>query len=109
MYFASEYLLCNLNEGKDRLDLRATVVEFNTYLDGIESGPYFYGVYAPEFEDSPSDILWGNWHSDFETKEAGNATYAEYGTEMQAKFDAVVTCDAPDIYDSYMLLSNTDA
>ena len=46
-------------------------------------------------------------HSDFETKEAGNATYAEYGTEMQAKFDAVVTCDAPDIYDSWMLVNNS--
>ena len=106
-YFASEFMECNFNEGKGPSDLRATVVEFNTFLDGIESGPYFYGVYAPEFEDSPSDILWGNWHSDFETKEAGNATYAEYGTEMQAKFDAVVTCDAPDIYDSWMLVNNS--
>jgi hypothetical protein len=72
-YFASEFMECNFNEGKGPSDLRATVVEFNTFLDGIDGGPYFYGVYYPEFEDSPSDILWGNWHSNFETKEAGNA------------------------------------
>jgi hypothetical protein len=107
-YFASEYLLCNLNEGKDRLDLRATVVEFNTYLDGIESGPYFFGVYFPEF-DADADFLWGNWHSNFEVKAAGNKNWQENGKAMQAKFDEVATCNSPDIYDSYMLLSNTDA
>ena len=107
-YFASEFLACNFNEGKGSSDLRATVVEFNNYLDGIESGPYFYGVYYPEFEDSQTDVLWGNWHSDFETKKAGNEHWLENGKEMQAKFDAVVTCNSPDIYDSYMLLNNTE-
>ena len=77
-YFASEFLACTFNDNKGPSDMRAAVVEFNSYLDGIESGPYFYGVYYPEFEDSQADVLWGNWHSDFETKEAGNATYAEY-------------------------------
>ena len=27
---------------------------------------------------------------------------------MQAKFDEVVTCNSPDIYDSWMLLNNTE-
>jgi hypothetical protein len=98
---------CNFNEGKGPSDLRATVVEFNTFLDGIDGGPYFYGVYYPEFEDSPSDILWGNWHSDFETKEAGNAIYAEFGTEVQVKFNEVVACKSPDTYDSWMLVNNS--
>ena len=88
--------------------MRAAVVEFNKYLDGIESGPYFYGVYYPEFEDSQADVLWGNWHSDFETKEAGNQHWLENGKEMQAKFDEVVTCNSPDLYDSFMLLNNTE-
>ena len=107
-YFASEFLACTFNEGKGGSDMRAAVVEFNKYLDGIESGPYFYGVYYPEFEDSQADVLWGNWHSDFETKEAGNQHWLENGKEMQAKFDEVVTCNSPDLYDSYMLLNNTE-
>ena len=107
-YFASEFLECKFNEGKKGSDMRKAVVEFNTYLDGIESGPYFYGVYYPEFENSDADILWGNWHSDFETKAAGNADWLENGKEMQAKFDEVVTCGSPDLYDSYMLLNNTE-
>ncbi|MDB2535321.1 hypothetical protein N9X70_04665 [Gammaproteobacteria bacterium] len=107
-YFASEFLACTFNDNKGPSDMRAAVVEFNSYLDGIESGPYFYGVYYPEFEDSQADVLWGNWHSDFETKELGNADWLENGKEMQAKFDEVVTCNSPDIYDSWMLLNNTE-
>jgi hypothetical protein len=42
-------------------------------------------------------------------KAAGNKHWQENGKEMQAKFDEVATCNSPDIYDSYMLLSNTDA
>ena len=69
---------------------------------------HFFGVYFPEF-DADADFLWGNWHSNFDVKAAGNKHWQENGKEMQAKFDEVATCNSPDIYDSYMLLSNTDA
>ena len=45
---------------------------------------------------------------EIEAKEAGNAHWLENGKEMQAKFDEVVTCNSPDIYDSWMLLNNTE-
>jgi|TARA_B100000768_G_scaffold45629_1_gene44468 hypothetical protein len=107
-YFVSEFLACNFNEGKSRSDMRAAVVEYNTYLDGIENGPYFYGVYYPEFAESGYDLLWGNWSSDWETKAAGDSSWLENGQDMQAKFNEVVTCRSPDLYDSWMLLSNTE-
>ena len=108
-YFASEFMECSFNEGKKPADLRANVVEYNNYLDNLDNqDPYFFGVYYPTFEYEDADVLWGNWHKNFETMAAGQADWEENGQEMLAKFNETVTCNTSDYYDSYMLLNNTE-
>ena len=105
-YFASEFLACNFKEGKSGPDLRASVVQFNEYLDNNESsGPYFFGVYFPLFEEASNDFLWGNWHASFDGMKAGNENFAENGKAMQAKFNEISTCLSPDYYDSWELIN----
>ena len=105
-YFASEFLACNYKEGKSGPDLRASVIEFNEYLDNNESsGPYFFGVYLPRFDEATSDFLWGNWHASFDGMKAGKENFAENGKAMQAKFDEISTCLSPDYYDSWELIN----
>jgi hypothetical protein len=104
-YYASAYLACSFNEGYGRQDLRATVVEYNTYLDSANDvGGYYFGVYFPEF-DADDDFLWLNAHSNFDGMAAGNADWEINGKEMQAKFDEISTCRTPDLYNSWMLRS----
>jgi hypothetical protein len=81
------------------------VVEYNNYLDnGNDVGPYYFGVYYPEF-DADDDFLWLNAHASFEGMAAGNADWEVNGKDMQARFNEISTCRSPDIYNSWMLRS----
>ncbi len=62
---------------------------------------YFYGIYEALDDDANFDFLWLNFHQTFEGLEAGNSNFAENGADMQASFDEVASCRAPDLYDSY--------
>ena len=104
-YYASAYLQCNFNEGYDRMDLRAAVVEFNAYLDASgEDSPYYFGVYYPKYDDQ-ADFLWLNAYSNFESMATSNADWEVNGKAMQDKFNTISTCLTPDIYNSWQLLT----
>ena len=104
-YYASAYLECNFNDGYGPSDLRASVVEYNSYLDNSNDvGPYYFGVYYPKYEDG-ADFLWMNAHSTFDGMQAGNSDWEKNGKDMQAKFDKISNCASPDLYNSWQLLT----
>ncbi len=101
-YFATETYPCNLNDGKSSEDLMAVAQEYDNWVaDNGTAEAYFYGIYEALDDDAMFDFLWLNFHQSFDGLEAGNANFAEKGGEMQASFDEVASCRAPDLYDSY--------
>ena len=100
--FATETYPCNLNDGKSSEDLMAVAQKYDNWV--AENGTaeaYFYGIYEALDDDAMFDFLWLNFHQSFDGLEAGNANFAEKGGDMQASFDEVASCRAPDLYDSY--------
>ena len=100
--YTGEILQCNLNDGKTNADLKAVAKKYDNWV--AENGTaeaYFYGIYEALDDDANFDFLWLNFHQTFEGLEAGNSNFAENGADMQASFDEVASCRAPDLYDSY--------
>jgi hypothetical protein len=62
---------------------------------------YFYGIYEALDDDAMFDFLWLNFHQTFEGLDAANSNFVQIGADMQASFDEVASCRAPDLYDSY--------
>ena len=101
-YFATETNPCNLNDGKTTEDLMAVAEKYNNWVaENTSAEAYFYGIYEALDDDAMFDFLWANFHQSFEGWEAGNTNFAEKGADMQASFNEVASCRAPDLYDSY--------
>ena len=95
-------LFMDLVNGKTTEDLMAVAEKYNNWVaENTSAEAYFYGIYEALDDDAMFDFLWANFHQSFEGWEAGNTNFAEKGADMQASFNEVASCRAPDLYDSY--------
>lgn len=103
--FASAFTACSFNEGKGFDDLDASIVAYNSWLDGLDPETvnfYAFGIYSArsETETNGVDYFWGNFHETFETMKAGNEEFEATGAAVRAAFEATATCRDADVYNS---------
>ena len=93
---AMEFFACNFNDGKDMSDLMKVTEEWREFAEENFSETYQAGVMTPYLangSDHPMDFIWVGFSMD----QAALGTVADEwlakGQKLQAKFDAVSTCD----------------
>lgn len=110
-YFASGFIPCILNDGKNRDDFTQALIAYNAWLDSIDAsdvvGTYAYGVYFPEDLEDQVDFWWGNFDESFDTKKLANKLWAEKGSKTKSLLDEVFTCEKPELFHSQVFYDPT--
>lgn len=91
-------MFCNFNDGQGFDQLKKTIsTDFSPWLDSYaKANPddsYNFSIEVPAFEEATFDYMWKNIHRTTMQANAGNAAWTDTGGEIQAKFDAVATCE----------------
>ena len=102
---------CKFTENGNLDALSAAAEAFNEYVDNAETGddgPFTFAVYFHNGENpepfNQYDFFWMNYYQNHEDAQASYTRFAENGSDMQAKFDAVSTCEGPNAMNSYQFL-----
>tara|TARA_E500000331_G_scaffold269031_1_gene260435 strand:+ start:5959 stop:6756 length:798 start_codon:yes stop_codon:yes gene_type:complete len=92
--------------------LGSSMVEFNKYLDDVESvddGPFTFGVFLHNSDNKEPyinyDFFWMNYYQNHDDAMASYERYEQTGSEMQATFDEFSVCEGPFPSNSFRFLS----
>jgi len=81
-------------------------------IESIKKHPeksYNFSIEIPASADSTFDYVWGNIHRNVLQANKGNATWARPGGDIQAKFDAVSTCNPSTRFAGYSFRNDEEA
>ena len=81
-------------------------------IESIKKHPeksYNFSIEIPDSADSTFDYVWGNIHRNVLQANEGNAAWAETGGDIQAKFDAVSTCNPNTRFAGYSFRNDEEA
>lgn len=81
-------------------------------IESIKKHPeksYNFSIEIPASADSTFDYVWGNIHRNVLQANKGNAAWASPGGDIQAKFDAVSTCNPSTRFAGYSFRNDEEA
>lgn len=81
-------------------------------IENIKKHPeksYNFSIEIPASADSTFDYVWGNIHRNVLQANKGNAAWASPGGDIQAKFDAVSTCNPSTRFAGYSFRNDEEA
>ena len=81
-------------------------------IENIKKHPeksYNFSIEIPASADSTFDYVWGNIHRNVLQANKGNAAWASPGGDIQAKFDAVSTCNPNTRFAGYSFRNDEEA
>ena len=81
-------------------------------IESIKKHPeksYNFSIEIPASADSTFDYVWGNIHRNVLQANKGNAAWARSGGDIQAKFDAVSTCNPSTRFAGYSFRNDVEA
>ena len=93
---AMEFFACSFNDGKDMSDLMKVTDEWREFASENFSETYQAGVMTPylaALDDFPMDFIWVGFSEDQATLGTVADEWLAKGQKLQAKFDAVSTCN----------------
>ena len=81
-------------------------------IESIKKHPeksYNFSIEIPASADSTFDYVWGNIHRNVLQANKGNTAWASPGGNIQAKFDAVSTCNPSTRFAGYSFRNDEEA
>jgi hypothetical protein len=81
-------------------------------IESIKKHPeksYNFSIEIPDSADSTFDYVWGNIHRNVLQANKGNTAWARPGGDIQAKFDAVSTCNPSTRFAGYSFRNDEEA
>ena len=108
------YRFCSYNEGKEPSDLRAVIEGphaewINEFEEANGPSSYHYKYLRPDFDTTTAerndavpaeyDFVWLDANASEEDRVAGQEAFEATGQDVQAAADAIVTCNAPQLFD----------
>ena len=81
-------------------------------IESIKKHPeksYNFSIEIPDSADSTFDYVWGDIHRNVLQANKGNTAWASPGGNIQAKFDAVSTCNPSTRFAGYSFRNDEEA
>lgn len=101
---AMEAFYCSFQDGKDMSDLKKVSAEWDSWADSNFSERYAGYVLTPVLatgSDFPFDFVWLGVSDNLATLGTVMGEWMSKGSKLQAKFDAVSSCDSHMTIDSF--------
>ena len=103
-YRPAETFTCSYLDGKGRADLDKVVAQWNKWMDDRDAGDYFAAVATPYyFGEWAFDIGWLGVWKDGTSMGTGTHAWINEGSEVNAAFSDVLTCDSHTGFASMMV------